>query len=83
MEIVDVTYLGSTEQYQEYNPSDLTLVNKAFITPSFGGPTDYIELFIKDQTGTVIGSNYNVTKYNIGSNLYTKTVTTNVLYLDP
>ena len=31
MEIVDVTYLGSTEQYQEYNPSDLTLVNKAFI----------------------------------------------------
>ena len=54
MEIVDVTYLGSTEQYQEYNPSDLTLVNKAFITPSFGGPTDYIELFIKDQAGTVI-----------------------------
>ena len=83
MEIVDITYLGSTEQYQEYNPSDLTLVNKAFITPSFGGPTDYIELFIKDQAGTVIGSNYNVTKYNIGSNLDPKTGTTNVLYLDP
>ena len=83
MEIVDVTYLGSTEQYQEYNSSDLTLVNKAFITPSFGGLTDYIELFIKDQAGTVIGSNYNVTKYNIGSNLDPKTGTTNVLYLDP
>ena len=83
MEIVDVTYLGSNAQYQEYSTSDLSLVNKAFITPSFGGPTDYIELFIKDQAGTIVGSNYNVSKYNIGSNVDPKTGTTNEIYLDP
>jgi hypothetical protein len=48
METVQITYLGSNDQYQEYNTSDLALVNTSFITPSFGGPTDYIELFIKD-----------------------------------
>lgn len=83
MEIVDVKYLGSTDQFQEYSTSDLSLVNKAFITPSFGGPTDYIELFVKDQAGVVIGSNYNVTKYNIGSTVNPVNQTTNVLYLDP
>ena len=83
MEIVDVTYLGSKDQYQEYSATDLSLVNTAFITPSFGGPTDYIELFIKDQGGIIIGSNYNVTDYTIGSNIDPKTGATNVIYLDP
>ena len=53
METVNVTYLGSNAQYQEYSNSDLALVNKSFITPSFGGPTDYIELFIKDEKNTI------------------------------
>ena len=83
MEIVDVTYLGTTPQYQEYANADLTLVNKALITPAFGGPTDYIELFIKDQAGTVIGSNYNLSKYNIGDNLNPKDGNTSTIYLDP
>ena len=83
MEIVDVTYLGTTPQYQEYADNDLTLVNKALITPAFGGPTDYIELFIKDQAGTVIGSNYNLSKYNIGDNINPIDGNTSTLYLDP
>ena len=83
MEIVDVTYLGTTPQYQEYADTDLTLVNKALITPAFGGPTDYIELFIKDQAGTVIGSNYNLSKYNIGDNVNPTDGNTSTLYLDP
>jgi hypothetical protein len=83
MEIVDVTYLGTTPQYQEYDPSDLSLVNKALITPTFSSLTDYIELFIKDQAGTVIGSNYDVTKYNIGDNINPVDGNTSTLYLDP
>ena len=83
MEIVDVTYLGTTPQYQEYDPSDLSLVNKALITPAFSSLTDYIELFIKDQAGTVIGSNYDVTKYNIGDNVNPVDGNTSTLYLDP
>ena len=79
METVDITYLGSNDQYQQYNNSDLALVNKSFITPSFGGPTDYIEFFIKDLAGSVIGSNYNVTDYNIGSNVNPKNSTTSEL----
>jgi len=83
METVNVTYLGSNDQYQQYSNSDLALVNKSFITPSFGGPTDYIELFIKDLAGTVIGSNYNVSDYNIGMNVDPKIGTTSELNLDP
>ena len=83
METVNVTYLGSNDQYQQYSDSDLALVNKSFITPSFGGPTDYVELFIKDLAGTVIGSNYNVSDYNIGINVDPKIRTTSELNLDP
>ena len=83
MEIVDVTYLGSNPQYQEYSNSDLTLVNKALITPTYGGPTDYIEMFIKNQSGEVIGSNYNLSKYNIGSDINPQNGNTSVLYLNP
>ena len=83
METVDVTYLGSNPQFQEYSAADLSLVNKATIAPSFGGPADYVEMFIKNQAGQIIGSNYNLAKYNIGSAINPKTGTTNVLYLDP
>ena len=83
MEIVDVRYLGSDGQYQEYSPSDLSLINKSLITPNFGGPSDYVEYFIKDQGNEVLSSNYYNTKYEIGSNLNPVTGTTTVLYLDP
>ena len=83
METVQITYLGSNDQYQEYNTSDLALVNTSFITPSFGGPTDYIELFIKDIGGTIIGSNYNVTDFTIGSNTDPQTGATSEISLDP
>jgi len=83
METVDITYLGSNDQYQQYNNTDLALVNKSFITPSFGGPTDYIEFFIKDLAGSVVGSNYNITDYNIGSTVNPKNNTTSELNLDP
>ena len=83
MEIVDVRYLGSDGQYQDYSPSDLSLINKSLITPNFGGPGDYIEYFIKDQANEVLSSNYYDTKYEIGSNLNPITGTTTVVYLDP
>jgi hypothetical protein len=83
METVQVTYLGLNNQYQEYSTSDLALVNTSFITPSFGGPTDYIELFIKDIGGTIVGSNYDITNYTIGSGTDPKTGTTSEISLDP
>ena len=83
MEVVNVSYLGSDEQYQTYAPSDTALINTSLITANFGTPNDYIEYFIKDQNGLVLNSNYYVTEYNIGSNVNSITNTTSVLELDP
>lgn len=83
MEVVNVSYLGSDGQYQTYAPSDTALINTSLITANFGTPSDYIEYFIKDQSGLVLNSNYYVTKYGIGSNVNPVTSTTNILELDP
>ncbi len=83
MEIVDVKYLGSDGQYQTYSLQDLSLINTSLITPNFGTPDDYIEYFIKNQAGVVIDSNYNDTRYAIGSNINPIVGTTNKITLDP
>ena len=82
MEVVEVRYLGSDGQYQEYSPSDLALISKALITTDFGGPEDYIEYFVKDEAGTVLSSNYFDAKYEVGdTNPVTGTTTT--IYVNP
>ena len=83
MEIVDVRYVGSNDQYQTYAPSDVSLINTALITANYGGQFDYIEYFIKDLSGTVLSSNYYATQYNIGSEVDPVTGTTTQLFLDP
>ena len=83
METVNVTYLGSTDQFQQYSDADLALVNKSFITPSFGGPTDYIEFFVKDIGGQVIGSDYFFADYTIGMNTNPQNDSTSEIFLDP
>jgi len=83
METVDVRYIGSDGQYQNYSPQDVALINTALITANFGGVNDYIEYFIKDLDGTVLSVNYNATQYNIGDILDPNTGTTTQLYLDP
>jgi hypothetical protein len=83
MEIVDVSYIGSNDQYQTYAPSDVSLINTALITANYGAPYDYIEYFIKDLGGTVLSSNYYTTQYNIGSVVNPVTRTTTQLFLDP
>lgn len=83
MEIVDVRYVGSNDQYQTYAPSDVSLINTALITANYGGPNDYIEYFIKDLSGTVLSSNYYATQYNVGSEVDPVTGTTTQLFLNP
>jgi len=82
MENVDVRFLGSDGQYQEYSPSDLALINKALINTSFGGVDDYIEYFIKDEAGNVLSSNYSDAKYEVGDT-DPVTGTTRTIYVDP
>jgi len=83
METVDVRYIGSNGQYQTYSPEDVALISTALVTANFGGPTDYIEYFIKDLGGAVLDSNYNTSQYNIGNLVDPVTGTTTELVLDP
>lgn len=83
METVDVRYIGSNGQYQTYSPQDVALINTALVTANFGGPSDYIEYFIKDLGGNVLDSNYNASQYNIGNLVDPITGTTTELFLDP
>ena len=83
MEVVDVRYLGSDGQYQNYTPEDLALINTSLITPNFGTPDDYIEYFIKDVSGEVLSSVYYDSSYEIGSNINPLTGTTNKVSLNP
>jgi hypothetical protein len=84
MELVDVTYLGSDDQYQTYSPQDTALINTTTITGRYGAPNDYIEYFIKDLGNTVIDANYYVTQYQLDNAVVDPiTGTTTQLYLDP
>ena len=83
MEVVDIKYLGSNDQYQSYSSSDLALINTNLINASFGGPSDYIEYFIKDQNNVVLSSNYYTTKYGSGTVINPVTGTTSTLDFDP
>ena len=84
MEIVNVAYIGSNDEYQSYSPSDLALINTVTVNAAYGTSNfDYIEYFIKDQSGVVLSSNYYGTQYNVGSVVNPTNGTTSQLYLDP
>jgi hypothetical protein len=83
MEVVDVKYIGSNDQYQTYSPQDMSLINTVTVTGTYGAPSDYIEYFIKDLNGTVLSSNYYASQYTIGSNLNPTNGITTQIYLDP
>ena len=84
MEVVKVSYLGSEDQYQNYAPRDVALINTAFINGSYGNSGDYIEYFIKDLSGTVLDANYYNTQYQLDNSVVDpQTGTVTQLYLDP
>jgi hypothetical protein len=84
MEVVDVQYIGSNDQYQTYSPQDTALINTTTITGRYGAPNDYIEYFIKDLGDTVIDANYYATQYQLDNAVVDPiTGTTTQLYLDP
>lgn len=65
MEIINVNYLGSKPEFQEYSDKDLSLVNFNVISRNFGLESDYIEYFIYDLNNNLLASNYNVSSYSI------------------
>lgn len=83
MELVNVNYLGTSNEYQMYSEQDKSLINKVFITTTFGQSTDYIEYFIYDLNNEIVGRNYNAKTYSLGADKSPVTGQANSLYLDP
>jgi len=84
MEIVNVSYIGSKDQYQSYAPQDVALINTNSITGNYGSFGDYIEYFIKDLNGRVLNAEYYATQYQLNDSVVDPiTRTTTQLYLDP
>ena len=84
MELVDIRYIGSDDQYQTYSPQDLALINTNTINGRYGNLDDYIEYFIKDLGNNVLYSNYSATQYQLNNAVVDPiTGTTTQLYLDP
>jgi hypothetical protein len=63
MELVNITYSGEGVQPLELNPLDQRLVVSNFINSNFGGPNDYMELFIYDELGTLLDQDYDAFDY--------------------
>jgi hypothetical protein len=84
MELVDIRYIGSDDQYQTYSPQDLALISTNTINGRYGNLDDYIEYFIKDLGNNVLYSNYSATQYQLNNAVVDPiTGTTTQLYLDP
>ena len=82
MEVVNITYNGTGQTYQDYSELDINLIGSNAITPTFGLPTDYVEYHVYDEDESLLTSNYTVLSYkpyNVDSktNLYTS------IYVDP
>lgn len=69
MEVVDINYVGSTPDFQEYSREDQLLITKRLVELPFGSSTDdYIEYFIYDPNSQIIASNYFVQNYTPQNN---------------
>lgn len=76
MEVVNIIYNGTGQNYQEYSEVDANLISSNVITPTFGSPNDYVEYHIYDEDNRLLVSKYGITSYKPYSvdpktNLYT------------
>ena len=83
MELIQVQIKGSDIPSQQYSSVDTSLITNNYINSNFGAKEDYIELFIYDQNGNILYSDYDGFDYypylttNPSTNLYS------TLTLDP
>jgi len=63
MELVNITYAGEGVQIQDLSAADKQLVNTNFINSQFGAAEDYLELYIYDETVTLLELAYDSFDY--------------------
>jgi hypothetical protein len=82
-EIVNISYLGSGIESQNYSQKDDSLITNSFIYTNFGDPNDNIEFFISDLNGIVLDKVYNANGYIPSPSINPSTGLFNSLTLDP
>lgn len=83
MEIVNILPLGVAEGVQNYSDADVTLINNSFITPTFGAVGDYIETYIRDLNGSIVGISYLNNNYRPGQGVTATGGVYSAIQLDP
>ena len=82
-EIVNISYIGSGNESQNYNQKDNSLITNSFIYTKFGDPNDTIEFFINDLNGTLIDNVYNANEYIPSPSINPSTELYSSITLDP
>lgn len=82
-EIVNISYIGSGNESQNYNQKDNSLITNSFIYTKFGDPNDTIEFFINDLNGTLIDKVYNANEYIPSPSINPSTELYSSITLDP
>ena len=83
MESVNITYAGSGKTYQNLSVIDKPLITSNYINSVFGNPSDYVELFIYDESGNIIDKDYDGSDYYPYLTANPKNNTYSSLVLDP
>jgi len=82
-EIVNISYLGSGTESQNYSQKDDSLITNSFIYTQFGDPNDSIEFFISDLNGSLLDKVYNASGYTPSPSINPSTGLFSSLTLDP
>ena len=82
-EIVNISYLGSGTESQNYSQKDDSLITNSFIYTQFGDPNDSIEFFISDLNGSLLDKVYNASEYTPSPSINPSTGLFSSLTLDP
>jgi len=82
-EIVNISYLGSGIESQNYSQKDDSLITNSYIYTNFGDPNDNIEFFISDLNGIILDKVYNASGYIPSPSINPSTGLFNSITIDP
>lgn len=83
MEIVNVIYEGTGKAEQDYSSKDQVLIDFSYINNTFGDSIDRVELFIYDENGNLVDSDYDFKDYTPYQSINSKTNKFNKIIIDP
>lgn len=83
MELVNIQYSGFGKSFQDLSRADKDLVTSNYINSIFGNSSDYIELYVYDESGNLIESDYGFSNFTPTSLVNSKNGTYSAISLNP